>query len=253
MDTVSLYVKSDDQEIRKHREEMALCVLEEFPVNPPSELRALCYLDDRDVGWLKESWGGNSNRGVHWPIRGQGLHDWPHDMWDTIAQPDPMTGTVSWPYASVIYLHGSTCDSDIQLAMTLAHELQHFVQFASDKQLWAIHTLLAKLPNLPTHNLRHWFDLPNEIEARITAKRVAEKLFGKTRVDKHIAGMIEARASEEDMADWTFIRDLDPGRSYDLGQHTIPLVKEYRSELEFLKRMTFAKDRDLGTVDFDLE
>jgi hypothetical protein len=65
--------------------------------------------------------------------------------------------------------------------------------------------------------------------------------------------MIEARASEEDTADWTFIRDLDAGRSYDLRQHTIPLVKEYRSELEFLKRMTFAKDRDLGAVDFDLE
>ena len=173
MDAVSLCVKSEDEQIRKHREQIARRVVEQFPLDAASELRVLCYLDDRDVGWLKESCGGTSNRGIHWPIRGQGLHDWPQDMWDTIAPPDPISG-ISWPYASVIYLHGSTCESDIQLAMTLSHELQHFLQFASDRQLWAIHVLLSKLPGLPTHNLRHWFDLPNEIEARIIAKRVAE-------------------------------------------------------------------------------
>jgi hypothetical protein len=130
--------------------------------------------------------------------------------------------------------------------MTLSHELQHFLQFTSDKQLWAIHVHLERLPGLPTHNLCHWFDLPIEIEARIVAKAVAEKLFGKAEVDKHIGEMIDARKSEEDAADWKFIRELDPDYSYDLRQHTIPLVKEYRSELEFLKERDLRMTRILA-------
>lgn len=36
----------------------------------PPKREPFCYLDDRDIDWLKELWGGGSNRGVHWPIRG---------------------------------------------------------------------------------------------------------------------------------------------------------------------------------------
>jgi hypothetical protein len=145
----------------------------------------------------------------------------------------------------------STCGSDVQLAMTLSHELQHFLQFVTDRRLWAIHTLLTKLPNLPTHNLKHWFDLPNEKEARIIAKRIAENLFGRAVVDQHIVKMMAARISEEDAADWEFIQKIDPSRNYDLRQNTIPLVIEYRQELEKL-RTQFAGDTDLGAADLDL-
>jgi hypothetical protein len=252
MNAATLYIKSDDEQVRKHREELARRVLGEFSVTFPSEERVLCYLNDRDDCHLKQNWGGASNRGVHWPIRGQGLHDWPFDMWGIIAGSDPITNTNTWPYASVVYLHGRTCESDIQLTMTLAHELQHFVQFTGNRQLWAIHVLLTKLPSLPTHNLRHSFDLPDEIEARIVAKRVALKVFGQTAIESHIATMIAGRSSNEDVADWEFIRGLDPNSVYDLREQTIPLVEEYRSELEYLKRMVFANDRDLGTVDLNL-
>jgi hypothetical protein len=251
MTAISLHIKSPDEETREHREEIARRVREYFIPNLPSEFRVLCYLDDIDICWLKERWGGHSNRGVHWPIRGQGLAAWPQDMWNTIAPIDPQSGEISWPYTSVVYLHGSTCGSDVQLAMTLSHELQHFLQFVTDKQLWAIHTLLTELPNLPTHNLKHWFDLPNEREARIVAKRIAENLFGRAVVDQHIVKMMASRISEEDAADWEFIQKIDPSRNYDLRQNTIPLVDEYRQELEKL-RTQFAGDADLGAADLDL-
>jgi len=221
-----LHIKSDHEQIRRHREGLARRVLNEFSFTPPSNPQVLCYLDDRDVEWL---------------------------MWYTIAPVDPVSNTISWPYVSVIYLHGSTCESDIQLAMTLAHELQHFVQFVSDRQLWAVHLLLTKLPGLPAHNLKHWFDLPNEIEARIIAKRAAEKLFGQAEVERHIAMMIAARTSDEDAADWEFIRTLDPNSNYDMRERTIPLVNDHRSQLEYLKTMIFANDKDLGAVDFNLQ
>ena len=251
MTAISLHVNSFDEESRKHREELASRVSTYFTPNLGPELRVLCYLDDKDVCWLKEQWGGHSNRGIHWPIRGQGLTGWPQDMWYTIAPIDQQSGEISWPYTSVVYLHGSTCGSDVQLAMTLSHELQHFLQFVSDRQMWSIHTLLANLPNLPTHNLKHWFDLPNEREARIVAKRIADNLFGRAVVDQHIVKMMASRISEEDAADWEFIQEIDPSRNYDLRQNTIPLVDEYRQELENLKSK-FAGDKDLGAVDLDL-
>jgi hypothetical protein len=251
MDSICLHVTSEDDEVRRHREEIARCVFEHFTPKLLSRARVICYLDDRDIDWLKQMWGGLSNRGVHWPIRGQGLNDWPQDMWDIIAGVDADSGEVSWPYASVIYLHGSTCNSDIQLAMTLAHELQHFVQFTTEQNLWAKNTLLQNLPNLPRHNLRHWFDLPVEVEARVTAKRVTEKLFGHEAVCLHIAKMIAARSSEEDAADWEFIKGLDPNWSYDIHHETAVLVEEYWDELEILKRTICAQDRELGTVDLE--
>jgi len=251
MTSISLHVKSVDEESRRHREELASRVCRRFTPNLNPELRVLCYLDDKDVCWLKEQWGGHSNRGVHWPIRGQGLTGWPQDMWYTIAPIDQQSGEISWPFTSVVYLHGSTCDSDIQLAMTLSHELQHFLQFVTDRQMWAIHTLLANLPNLPKHNLKHWFDLPNEIEARIVAKRITESLFGRALVEQHIVSMLAARTSAEDAADWEFMQRIDSSLNYDLRQNTIPLVNEYRLELENLKSK-FAGDKDLGAVDLDL-
>lgn len=251
MTAISLHVKSSDEGSRKHREEIANRVCKYFTPNLPPELRVLCYLDDRDDCWLKEQWGGHSNRGIHWPIRGHGLAAWPQDMWHTIAPINPQSGEISWPYISVVYLHGSTCDSDVQLVMTLSHELQHFLQFVTDRRLWAIHTLLANLPHLPTHNLKRWFDLPNEREARIVAKRVAESLFGRAAIDEHIVEMMAARNSEEDAADWEFIQRIDPSSNYDLIQNTIPLVDEYRQALEKLKTK-FVGDKDLGTVNLDL-
>jgi hypothetical protein len=254
MEVITLYVKSSDPGVRERREEIAFRVRDYFISNLPlpSQCRALCYLDDRDINWLRASWGGEANRGVHWPIRGQGLHDWPQDMWYTIAPVDPVSGDVTWPYDSVVYLHGRTCSVDIQLAMTLAHELQHFLQFGNLRQIWAINTLLAKLPYLPTSDLSHWYHLPTEREARIIAKRVAVDIFGKPRVDEHIAAMARASRSPEDAADWDFMAALDSGESYDPRAGTIPFVQRHRVALEELRRTTFAEDKDLGSVIFDI-
>src|ERR1700733_7298837 len=128
MDTIVLHVQCNDPDKGRRRGEIASQVRDYFVSNleVPTDARTLCYLDDRDISWLKELWGGGSNRGVHWPIRGQGLHDWPQDMWNTMAPADLASGEITWPFDSIVYLHGSTCNIEVQLAMTLAHELQHF-------------------------------------------------------------------------------------------------------------------------------
>lgn len=246
-------MESNDPAVKAHRKETAGRVSKYIEQNfsVPTHLRALCYLADEDVNWLKEMWGGHANRGVHWPIRGQGLHDWPQDMWETIAPIDPQLG-VTWPYDSVIYLHGSTCETDIGLTMTLAHELQHFLQYANERQLWAANTLLMKLPSLPTDDLKAWSDLPVEREARIIAKQVAESLHGTAPVDQHIQSMIDAGTSDADVADWKFIRAIDPSIRYDLREETKPFVRRHKQELIQLQQETgFKEDKDFSAVDFN--
>ena len=253
MDTIVLHVQTDDPDNNSKCEWIGNKVRDYFVSNfsMPTSARALCYLDDHDSAWLKEQWGGTSNRGIHWPLRGQGLSDWPQDMWNTIAPPDPDSGNITWPYDSIVYLHGSTCDMEVQLAMTLAHELQHFLQFANQRQIWAINMLLAKLAYLPTPDLSHWYDLPTERDARIIGKRVAVSIFGKSRVDDHIGMMARGNSSLEDSADWEFIGTLDSNETYDLRMATALLVEKHRRVLDAL-RTTFARDGDLGTVSLDI-
>jgi hypothetical protein len=254
METIVLYVQANDSDKGRRHKEIASQVRDYFVSNLPvhADARALCYLDDSDIAWLRELWGEGSNRGVHWPIRGQGLRDWPQDMWNTIAPVDLASGEITWPYDSIVYLHGSTCNMEVQLAMTLAHELQHFLQFTNQRRIWAINVLLAELPFLPTADLSHWYDLPTEREARIIAKRVAVNIFGKSRVDEHIGTMARANSSSEDVADWEFIRVLDSNETYDLKAGTVSLVERHRRALEELQRTTFAEDKDMGTVSLDV-
>jgi len=91
-------------------------------------------------------------------------------MWDVIAPTDSLLSGPKWPFASVIYLHGSTCEKDVGLTITFAHELQHFLQYANERRLWAVNSLLVNLPNLPTEDLKAIWDFPIEREARIVAK-----------------------------------------------------------------------------------
>jgi|ERR1022692_3770351 hypothetical protein len=156
--------------------------------------------------------GGEANRGFHHPIRGLRVTDLPRYTHDLIARPDYTTGEVAWPFTSLIYLHGSSCESDIGLTLTLAHELQHFFQYAYEKTLWAANQLLI---NLHADEFKVWWDFPIEIQARATSERVAEEFFGKEAVREHISGKIAAHITDNDAEDWKFVQALDfriPGR-----------------------------------------
>jgi hypothetical protein len=212
----------------------------------------LCYLADEDIPALKDRWGGESNRGVHYLIRSQGFGIWPQKVRDLLAPPNYRTGEVGCPYNSVIYLHGSTCSLDVELAMTLAHELQHFLQFANHRQPWAISALLRELPYLPTPDLQHFHHLPTEWEARVIGKRVAEHIFGKSLVQSHIDLRILESASLEETANWEFISTLQASEEYDITAATIALVTRHRQGIVALQRSTFSDDPDLGSVSLDL-
>ena len=75
-----------------------------------------------------------------------------------------------------IYLHGSTCSSAMGLTMTLAHELQHFIQHSQQTRLWAANSLIPKLKKATIRALGlRWCDIPHEREARIVSSRYLER------------------------------------------------------------------------------
>lgn len=245
----AVHVIADDPAVRAHRAGLASRVLSylEKHREVPSRTKALCVLDDQDHQYLKEEFGGTANRGVHWPRRGQGVTLWPSYLHDIIAEVDLGTGAVNWPFESVVYLHGSTCGSDIGLVLCLAHELQHFLQYSVKKALWAVNTLLI---NLRLDDFKVWWDFPIEREARITAKHAAEFLFGAEFVDAYILARIAVRITDNDAEDWRYVRSINTSDQYDLAEDTIQLAKRYRRQLS--EAMGSRKnDPDFSEVDLD--
>jgi hypothetical protein len=253
MPPITLHVKSEIPGIRSHRKQVCRRVREYFQRNfqVPSQLRVLCFFDDRDAPEVKAECGGPANRGVHWPVRGQGLAMWPDYMWNIIAPIDTLSH-LTWPFDSVIYLHGSTCEEDVGLTITFAHELQHFLQYANERRIWAVNVLLMNLPNLPTEDLKMPWDIPIEREARTVAKQVAESLYGEDIVRRHAMKKIDAHATDNDAKDWTFFRDVDPSTVYCVADATKSLVERYKPELKQLQQLPECRnDPDFSAIDFD--
>jgi hypothetical protein len=250
---VSLHVDGASSQTKDHREHVAERVLKYFHKNAkiPVGERVLCLLDGRDEPQLRATFG-EANRGMHWPIRGQGLRAWPTRMWNVIAPPDGIYGQSSWPYTSIIYLYERTCQSDIGLTLTLAHELQHFLQYVNARSLWAANVLLGKLPGLPTEDLRAWWDFPVEKESRVVAKRVAEGFFGQERVRGYIQDRIKDRVTEQDAEDWEFIATIDVSVPYNAVPGTKSLVDKYRVALKRLQvSPEWLGQPDVSAIDFD--
>lgn len=251
-EAITIYVKSDDSAIKQRREGVACRVREYFMSNcdVPAHLRAICFLDDRDADEIRGELGP-SNRGLHWPIRGQGLGMWPSYMWGVVAAMDYSTGDCRWPFASVIYLHGSTCENDLALTTTLAHELQHFLQYANCRRLWAINVFLMSLLKPEKPHLRRVWDIPTEREARIVSKTAAEALHGIRVVEQYANERIETAVGEDDKEDWKFFQSIDCSIPYSAAESTSSLVDLYRAELQKLQMTPeWQKDPDFSSIDF---
>ena len=89
--------------------------------------------------------------------------------------------------------------------MTLAHELQHSIQHAADRDIWAYNTLVMQLPKTRIRELGlTWQDVPTEREARIVAKRACELILGVEPTADYIEQRISSAALERDRNDWVY-------------------------------------------------
>jgi hypothetical protein len=72
-----------------------------------------------------------------------------YDLPDYVSSCILIDKGVSFPFLRVVddlvYLYGSTCANDVGLTMTLAHEIQHAIQHAKMREVWAVNGLLPQL------------------------------------------------------------------------------------------------------------
>lgn len=251
---VTLIVKSRDAGVKAQREAAANCVMSYFGLCLPDS-RVLCFLDDDDPPNLKAK-HGSANRGLYRPIKDNTwLADLPGYVTDCIHVDDGVSFLHARAVDDFVYLYGSTCASQVGLTMTLAHELQHAIQHSRIRKLWAVSTLVPGLTKqvIQALNLK-WADIPIEREARIISKRAAECLFGEEAVRKYIDEKIAERISEDDVADWQFVRTLSPSSAVDLitgTQNLFQRLQGYRSELQKVLQDAKKDDSDFADVDLD--
>jgi hypothetical protein len=245
---LTLYVKASDSITRLQRTALAQRVVEYL--NPRlSNRRLLCFLDDEEWQILKDE-NGVANRGIYIP--------YPSPL-SCYYAPQYIQDRLGADYGllnDLIYLHGTTCASELGLTMTLAHELQHCIHHSEHVQLWAANTLLSQLPGSTLSAMRlRSCDIPIEREARIVSKRVAEYLFGAEVLRQYIDAKITEPVTEEDASDWECIREISTSTVYDLGHETALLFRAltaHRTELEQALDNLRCRSNDFKVVDLDM-
>ena len=249
---VTLKVEAEDAAVKNQREILAQRVISYFGLHLPDS-RLLCFLDDEDPSTVRGD-RGPANRGLYGPIHNiADLDGWPNYVRECIY-PSNRYGNRSRVFDDLVYLYGSTCVDEVGLTMTLAHELQHSIQHAKERKLWAANGLVNGLKRETINALKlKWADIPTEVETRIISKRVAESLFGEQRIRQYIDRRIVERTTEADVADWQFVRTLTPSSSVDLiggTQLLFERLKDYKSELEDVLQEK-RDNPDFGDIDLD--
>jgi hypothetical protein len=214
----------------------------------------ICLIDDLDFDWAKQKIGP-ANRGfLSAPLKEASLREvCPHYFHDLIAPVDIATQKISYLFESAIYVHGSTCQGtasrpSVGLVLTLAHELCHFRQYASQPAIYAANKLFG--PPEPLPGATAWTDIPIEVEARQVAKRVALLIFGNQPLQDYIEEKVQNPANTEDGYDWKFISDLSTSTPYNLVESTMSLVEKHKTRLE-MKRLRYPVNSFIHRLNLD--
>jgi len=254
---ITVVIKSEHVEVKTQRETAAQRVINHFGHALP-DTRLLCFFDDQDWQLFKSGYGA-ANRGLAGPIRDDTpWAEWPHYVTDFIFVDDLPNLQFHRAFDHIIYLHGGTCASTVGLTMTLAHELQHFVQYHAALRVWAENGLIRRLIKTFDQGLINsldltWSDIPIEREARAVSKHTAEQLLGAKAVAEYIDARISEHVDATDVADWEYVRSLDVSSPYCLESETRLIfrrLKKYRPELEsILQELHY--DPDFKDINLD--
>jgi len=230
---VTVYVKSNDVSIREDRESLCERVLETFQAHLPS-LHFLCFIDDDvDSPELKKA-RGQANRAVHISIEiDESLPEicrvpLPPYVRSRLYDPTSKERV----FDSLIYLHGSTCAVEVSMIISLAHELQHFLQAGNEPLLWVADALMIQLAK---DNFISGFnnsqDHPSEHEAMLVSKRVATRMCGEEAVRLYADSQIISTVDKE-KSRWEFFQKLSLSTTYHFAAEINALVQKHRTTLE---------------------
>jgi len=250
--SITTRVKSKAEATKLQREQAAQRVISCFGLCLPKS-RVLCFLDDEDPSSLKQAFGA-ANRGLSGTISdGDDLSVWPDYVQKCVYVDDDVSPYTRRVIDQLIYLYGSTCTDEVGLTMTLAHELQHAIQHDKVRKVWAVNSLIRRLPTAVDDLKLEWDDIPIERDARIVAKLIALDLHGDQPVRRYIDKRSAEAVEPHDVADWSFVRGLTPSNSIDVVVDTHRLfhrLTDHRPEVEDALRQR-KNDPDFSDINLD--
>lgn len=169
---VTIDDRIEDTARKEERQRWARRVVVQWGTALPDR-RLLIVLDSKNCEVF-----GEWNRGRFAPVNRATICCWALCIDNGLHEID-LQGHITYLFDCVIYLQERACVDEPTLTMTLAHELQHYVQYCTATEIWAANTVVNNL-HRDTINLLglDWHSLPTEREARIVAKRVSESLLG---------------------------------------------------------------------------
>lgn len=219
-------VEECDPAIRRRREMAAQAVLREFQ-SWPTEGRLLCFFDNDDWPSFKDAeiGFGKANRGISGPVKaGTNWQEWPPHVVGCFYRTTSLMDTDPI-FDFVTYLHDSSCNEEVGLTMTFAHEVQHFMQHACTPDLWRANDCFKIYCRefQPKGIYNHQF--PLEQDARIVAKRIALRLHGPDDANRYIEKNVANPIDDLDSKNWRFIQDLDVSKAYDLRVETVAFAE----------------------------
>jgi hypothetical protein len=192
-------------------------VLERFRPLPP--YRVLCYCDIGSLWWCS-----SSRRGVFLTDleRRQAKGEFPSHLKDRIYDAD---GRI---LDALIHIPGSTCcaKEPVLYVVALAHELQHFVQWAGAPTMFEPKSKLMDKLREGGPDATDW-DIPAERDATIVSKRVAYEVCGRDAVAEFVEAEI---AKGDDKPYWEFFRAAPLDRPYDWAEETAKLLARATSD-----------------------
>jgi hypothetical protein len=180
---VQLNIESNDASERFDLEDGFRQVIDHLEF--PNHIRLLCFLDNQNEAKLVASVGG-SNRGFHLTLK-EYYAELPQFRF--ISLPDRVEKLITFNDAdepnfdNLVYLHGSTTKYRPAFIMSLAHELQHVLQYANHFELWRDNTIMEKER---TKFGAAFANTPIEREAMIVSRRVATRICGRQDVERYI-------------------------------------------------------------------
>jgi hypothetical protein len=138
-------------------------------------------------------------------------------------------------FDNLIFIRDSTCLDPTGFVTTYAHKLQHFLQHGHTPRLAVVNSdLYFNMKRFAPSSMVT--DVPNEREANIVSKRVAEAICGTAAVRafaEERIGFMETVNEPDQRERWIFFRDVPASTEYDFLAETIPLVEKYKGQIEF--------------------
>ncbi len=215
-------VQQSDPAIKANRESACTQVLSHFDLGSAEDL--LCFLDEFDFEPLKTGASKANRGGFVWDF-GRALQSGDPPIPPAVKQLNDENLQKKKIYTSLIYMHGSTCEPRESLIITLAHELQHYIQYSQDKKFHTADQLLQAVRGyIP--------DVPSESDAFSRSKRVATCVCGKDRIDQYALQKRMTACEDEERNRWDYFLSVSLDEGPTFAEKTRLQCQEYRSLVE---------------------